>query len=150
MATAPNRKLEADDSSGPVKAISQKELLVDETPHGADYRKLFAEESFMNEPVGILLHPTQDLSEIGIPVSVNGDRVYIIPNRKTIVKRKHVAQLMKARPDYIIHRSDDHNAPESDLNRMYRQSTSKYNFEILKDTSQGIAWFKELRTQYTK
>lgn len=150
MATSPTRRLAADDSAGPVKAISEQAPGIDEVPAGTDFNKLFAEEAFMAEPVTILLHPSQDQSEVGLPVSVNGKRVYLVPNRPTIIPRTHVAQLIKARPDFVIHSSDDYNAPEREQNRMHRQSTSRYNFEVLKDTPKGIAWTRELRSRYVQ
>lgn len=150
MATASHRKLSADDTPGPIKAISEQAPGIDEVPQGADYTKLFADEKFMQEFVTILLHPTQDISEVGVPVSVNGKRVYMIPNRPIQIPRTHVAQLLKARPDVVIHRSDDFGAPEAQHNRMFRQSTSRYNFEVLKDTPKGIAWLRELRAHHTQ
>jgi hypothetical protein len=129
------RKLEADDSAGPLRAIEEGDPVIDEVPRGVSWRGLFADEKFMNELVTIMLHPSQDTSEMGVPVSVNG---------------LHVAQLLKARPDIVIHRSDDPYAPETEHNRMYRQSSSRYNFDVLEDTPRGIMWLKELRAQYFK
>jgi len=83
-----------------------------------------------------------------VPVSVNGDRVSLKPGRPQVVRRYHVAQLLKARPDIVIHRSDDYNAREEDMNMMYRQNTSRYNFDVIEDTTQGAAWCRELRTHY--
>ena len=148
--TISRTKLEADDSLGPMKAVNEQTPGIDEVAQGIDYRKLFSEEAFMNEYVTIFLHPGQDSSEVGVPVSVNGNRVYIVPGRPQKVKRFHVYQLVKARPDVIIHRSDDYNAPESELNRMFKQNTSRYNFDVLEDTPKGIAWLKELRHHHQK
>ena len=150
MAVAKSRRLEADDSSAPLTAIEDKAPGIDEVPKAVDYKKLFAEEKFMNELVTIMLHPNQDSSEVGVPVSVNGIRAYIIPGKVTKVRRMHLAQLVKARPDTIIHRSDDYFAPEHEQNRMFKQSTSRYNFDVVEDTSQGIAWLKELRSHYLR
>jgi hypothetical protein len=144
------RKLEADDSAGPLRAIEEGDPVIDEVPRGVSWRGLFADEKFMNELVTIMLHPSQDTSEMGVPVSVNGLRAYLIPGRPMKVRRLHVAQLLKARPDIVIHRSDDPYAPETEHNRMYRQSSSRYNFDVLEDTPRGIMWLKELRAQYFK
>ena len=103
MAVAPHRRLDAEDASGPKKIINPEVPLVDEVPQGMDYKKLFSEEKFMNERVKIVLHPGQDLSEIGVPVGVNGKRVYLVPNQPQAIPRTHVAQLLKARPDYVMH-----------------------------------------------
>ena len=144
------RKLEADDSAGIIHTMDDDGPFIDEIPKGVDYKKLFADEAFMAEQVLILLHPTQDMSEIEVPVSVNGKRVPIIPNRPTRIPRTHVAQLLKARPDVVNHRSDNPQENERYMNRMYRQSTSRYNFDVLEDTSRGVMWLRELRANYTQ
>lgn len=141
-------KLSADDSPGVTKAVVDQAPGIDEVPQGIDYHKLFAEEAFMAELVTIVLHPGLDSSEVGVPVSVNGKRVYIMPGKPMKVPRTHIAQLLKARPDIVTHRSDDYNAPESQLNQMFRHSSSRYNFDILEDTPRGVAWMRELRVHH--
>ncbi len=146
--TISRTRLSADDSSGIKKAVVETTPGIDEIPQGTDYKTLFANEAFMNEWVPIVLLPSSDPSEVGVPVSVNGRRVYIIPGQLTKVPRTHIAQLVKARPDTITHQSNDYGAPESQQNRMYRQSTSRYNFDVVNDSAQGIAWLRELRQHY--
>jgi hypothetical protein len=148
MAISRQRSVEADDSTGPMKAIEEPGKQIDEVPARADYNQFLKEAGFMSEWVTIMLHPSQDVSEVGVPVSVNGNRVYIVPGKPIKVRRFHVNQLLKARPDIVLHRSDDYNAPESELNRMYRQSASRYNFDIVEDTPAGAAWFKAVRANY--
>ena len=149
MAISP-RKVEADDSAGIKKVIQSNKPMIDEVPQGADYKELFRSEAFMNEVVTIMLHPSMDPSEIEVPVSVNGNRVSLKPNIPSRVRRYHVAQLLKARPDIVSHRSDDYSAPEAQQNRLYRQSTSRYNFDVVEDTAKGAAWLRELRQHYVK
>ena len=97
MAYAAKKSVEADDTPGPVIEM-QPDRLIDEIPAGVDYKKLLADEVFMSEPVGIILHPLgQEENEPAVPVSVNGDRVSITPGVLTRVKRYHVSQLLKAR-----------------------------------------------------
>lgn len=146
----PRTRVEADPVDGPIKVIEEGTPGIDEVAQGVDYKKLFADEKFMNELVTIMLHPTQDTSEVAVPVSVNGIRAYIIPGKMTKVRRLHVAQLMKARPDVVIHRSDDVNAPESEHNRMFKHSTSRYNFDVIQDTPRGAGWLRELRAHQTQ
>ena len=146
--TATRTSLPADDSNGVLKAVEENTPGIDEVPKGVDYKQLFRDEEFMNEYLEIMLHPGMDESEVGVPVSVNGKRVYLIPGKRQRVRRFHVAQLIKARPDVVNHRSDDYNAPEREMNRMYRHSTSRYNFEIIRDTPRGISWARELRMQH--
>jgi hypothetical protein len=150
MAISPSRRIEADDTPGP-KVEVQPEKLIDEVPAGVDYKALMAEQAFMCEPVVIVLHALgQQEAEPAVPVGVNGDRAYLTPGMPTRVKRYHVAQLVKARPDYVTHRGGDVTAPEQTHNSMFRQSTSRYNFDVMEDTPQGVDWLRELRRQYTR
>lgn len=150
IVTSPSRKLEADDTPGPVVETGPGKL-VDEIPAGADYKMLMRSTKFLSEPVTIMLHALgQQEGEPAVPVSVQGDRVYLKPGIPTVVKRYHVAQLMKARPDYVTHSGGDVHSDESSHNRFFRQSTSRYNFDVVEDTPQGVAWLKELRRQYTR
>lgn len=150
MATISSRRLEADDTPGPLIETGPDKL-IDEIPAGVDYKQLMADQAFMTEPVVIVLHPLgQQEAEPAVPVGVNGDRAYITPNVPTRVKRYHVAQLLKARPDYVTHNGGDVTAPETQHNRFFKQSTSRYNFDVLEDTPKGVAWLRELRRQYTR
>ena len=150
MAVSSSRRAEADDTPGPLIDVAP-EKLIDEVPAGVDYKKLVADQAFMHEPVVIVLHALgQQEAEPAVPVGVNGDRAYLTPNVPTRVKRYHVAQLLKARPDYVTHNGGDVTAPEADHNRFFKQSTSRYNFDVLEDTPQGVAWLRELRRQYTR
>lgn len=142
--------LEADDTSGPIVAVNP-EKLINEIPAGVDYRALMSDAAFMAERVAILLHPLgQQEAEPAVPVSVNGDRAYLTPGTATWIKRYHVAQLLKARPDYVSHVGGDVHSPESGHNRFFQQSTSRYNFDVVEDTPKGVAWLKELRRHYTR
>ncbi len=142
--------LGADDTPGPVVAVAPDKL-IDEIPAGADYKSLMSDAAFMAEPVVILLHPLgQQEAEPAVPIGVNGDRAYLTPNVATRVKRYHVSQLLKARPDYVTHIGGDVAASEGNHNRFFQQSTSRYNFDVIEDTPKGIAWLKELRRQYTR
>ena len=150
MATSPSRRIEADDTPGPIVETGPDKL-IDEIPAGVDYKKLMAETEFMNQRVVIVLHALgQQEAEPAVPVGVNGDRAYLTPGVPIRVKRYHVAQLMKARPDYVTHQGGSVNDSETTHNRFFRQSTSRYNFDVLEDTPQGVAWLRELRRQYTR
>lgn len=141
---------DADDTPGPILEINPDKL-IDEVPAGADYKQLMADESFMREMVAILLHPLdQQQAEPAVPVGVNGDRAYLTPGVVTRVRRYHVAQLLKARPDYVSHIGGEVGAPEGSHNRFSQQSTSRYNFDVVEDTQRGIAWLKDLRRHYTR
>ncbi len=147
---------EADDTPGPVMDLNP-DVLIDEVPAGLDFKQLMADVAFMREPVKIMIHPLgQQDAEPAIPIGVNGDRAYVIPGMVTgeggrdVTRRYHIAQLLKARPDYISHVGGEVGAPEGSHNRFNRQSTSRYNFDVVEDTARGIAWLKALRQHYTR
>lgn len=144
------KTVEADDTPGPALELDP-EKLIDEVPAGVDYQKMMSDEAFLAEPVGIVLHALgQQENEPSIPVSVNGDRVNVVPGQLTRVKRYHVAQLLKARPDYVTHNGGDVNSPEQTHNSFFRQSTSRYNFDVVEDSPKGLSWLREMRRQYTR
>ena len=144
------KTVEADDTPGPVIEVAL-EKLIDEVPAGVDYKKLMDDDAFMHEPVGIVLHALgQQENEPGVTVSVNGDRVYLVPGQLTRVKRYHVGQLLKARPDYVTHSGGNVNSEEHTHNSFFKQSTSRYNFDVVEDTERGRQWLVELRRQYTR
>lgn len=148
--TSASRQVEADDTPGPVIETGPDKL-IDEVPAGADYKELMASAAFMFEPVVIVLHALgQQEAEPAVPVGVNGDRAYLKPGVPTRVKRYHVAQLLKARPDYVTHNGGEVTDSEQNHNRFFKQSTSRYNFDVIEDTAQGAAWLRELRRQYTR
>ena len=150
MAISSSRRVEADDTPGPVIGVGSDKL-IDEVPAGADYKQLLADEVFMREPVVIVLHALgQQEAEPAVPVGVNGDRAQLTPGVPTRVKRYHVAQLLKARPDYVTHNGGDVASPEMSHNSFFKQSTSRYNFDVIEDTSKGAMWLRELRRQYTR
>lgn len=122
--------------------------VVDKVPAGADLKKLFQDLAFLEEKVLIMLYPSQvegDTTRL-TSVGVNGSKVYLMAGKPTWVRRKHVGQLVKARPDFITHRTDDPNDPRPNV--MGKISTSRYNFDVIEDSRQGRMWLAELKKQY--
>jgi hypothetical protein len=142
--------VEADDTPGPVIELNPNEL-IDEIPAGVDYKALISEQAFLAEFVTVVLQPLPDTAgEPQVSLSINDDRVVLIPGYPTQVKRYHVAQLMKARPSAVRHVGGDRNVPEQYRNQLTQQSQSRYNFDVLDDSPRGRAWVQELRLQYTR
>lgn len=153
MSTPPvqiRKSVDADDTPGPLLELNPKKL-IDEIPAGSDYKELVAEQAFLAEQVEIVLQPLPETEgETQVSVSVNDDRVVLIPGVPTRVRRYHVAQLMKARPSQISHVGGEVGQAEAYLNSMRQQSLSRYNFDYLDESPRGRAWFQELRRQYTR
>lgn len=140
---------EAEDMTGPYEAIETPEVgIVDKVPSGSDIKALFRDLAFLEEYVTIMLYPSMvegDTTRL-ISVGVNGSKVYLLAGKPTKVRRKHVGQLVKARPDFITHRTDDPN--EARPNVMGKVSTSRYNFDVVEDSMRGRMWLAELKKQY--
>lgn len=140
--------------TGPVEAVETpsagEALMVDEIPKGVDYKQLMADEAFMNEKVLIMVYPSQvegDTSRL-VSVGVNGKKVYLLAGKPSYVRRFHVAQLLKARPDFVTHRTDDPNDPRPNV--LTKVSTSRYNFDVVEDSGKGRMWLAELKKQYVR
>ena len=67
-----------------------------------DFKKLAAEESFMNEPVTIMIHSTTDENQAPhVIVNCNGINQPIIRGVPTEVKRKYVEILARMKGDSL-------------------------------------------------
>lgn len=155
MSTPSTRyKSEADDSAGPAKKVviptDGDAQVIEEISGGVDLHGLTKDLAFLEERVKVLVYPVNDGQSVSrlVSVGVNGEKMYLIAGKPKWVKRKHIAQLIKARPDVIYHTSDDPSAER--MNIMTRQSTSKYNFEVLEDTPRGQAWLNHYRQIWQK
>jgi len=144
--------IEADPAQSPVVVIETKvdgEVVI---PAGVspeainkDYQK---ELAFLEEVMTIFVHPPQDPNDTTrfFSVGVNESEVYIMVGRPVKVRRKHVNQLLKARPDVVTHRTDD--PGDRNPNRLTTFSMAKYNFDVIEDTAQGRTWLVEARKKY--
>jgi hypothetical protein len=143
---------EADDSTGPARSVEipadGEARVIEDAPAGVQLDALFRDLTFMEEKVQIVLHPVNDGQNTTRLVSVgnNGVKQYIMAGTPQWIKRKFVAQLIKARPDIIYHQSDDPSAER--LNMLTRQSTSRYNFDVVEDSARGKTWLNEYRRRW--
>jgi len=90
------------------------------------------------------------MGEPSVPISVDGDRISLTPGIPITVRRYHLDRLIRARPDSVTRDGGEISMPESQRNLVYRQSFSRYNFDIIKDTPAGLDWARELRRKYTR
>lgn len=98
-------------------------------------------EAFMQEPVGILVHPTGEEGSLDIIMpSVNGVNQPIIRGREQTVKRKYVEALARSRTTQYVQEQLNFTDPSSLV--MKGKTVLSYPFQVIKDTDKGRAWLK--------
>lgn len=111
---------------------------------GPRFKDREAELVFMEEPVTIMIHPSQDPKpEDPVYVAVNGRGCYIWRNQKTIVRRKYVERLARAKTQTV--RQDITAKEPEQLNRLTLSSSLRYPFQVLSDPHpMGGAWLQKI------
>lgn len=104
------------------------------------------ELKFMEEPVTIFLHETNNPNEEPVvAIGVNGDNLWLQRGREHVVKRKHVLNLVTARPtSYTTVDAVDRDGARTVNLRSH--TALKYPFSVIKDTSRGQAWFQRIQS----
>lgn len=101
--------------------------------------------AFAEETVKILVAPSSDeFPEDPIQLGVNGRMCYVFRNQPTLIKRKYVERLCRAKPNTI--RQDVGNPDPAVANRLNISSGLKYPFTLLEDANPkgGMAWMQKL------
>lgn len=81
-----------------------------------------------------------------IPLTHNGNSIYITRGQDTWVRRYYVEILLRAKPaDYDIRVVRNGNGDV--VNRATRKSAMAYPFTVITDTPQGRAWLRELQRE---
>lgn len=114
-----------------------------------DLKMDFAEAlEFAEDKLTILIHPSQEPNpEDPVQVGVNGRIGYIWRGKPTIVPRKYVERLARARGDTV--RQNTAAREESEFNRLSITSSQRYPFSVLDDPAgqKGHVWLQELLNQ---
>jgi hypothetical protein len=113
-----------------------------------DLRKLLEDESFMNEPVTILLHSTTDENAPPhVTVGVNGINMPILRGTPTIVKRKFVEVLARCKETRYRQPTRDMANPEAG-NGLLGSTANAYPFDMLEDKNpKGRAWLMQIMAE---
>ena len=120
--------------------------ITDDTPtiepvsKNADFKKLAAEEAFMNEQVTILVHSTTDENQAPhVIVNCNGINQPIMRGVPTQVKRKYVEILARMKETKYTQVTPNPSTP--DVSEMRPRTALSYPFDLIEDkNSIGKAW----------
>lgn len=113
----------------------------------ADFKKIAADEKFMNELVTISIHTSPDENQPNhVIVNCNGTNQLIIRGVPIRVKRKYVEIL--ARMKETKYRQSTPNPAAPDEIQMHSRSGQVYPFEVLEDPNQkGRAWLNHVMAE---
>ena len=105
---------------------------VEPVSKNVDFKKLAAEEKFMNEPVTILVHSTTDENQAPhVVVNCNGINQPIMRGIPTEVKRKYVEILARMRETKYTQVTPNPAAP--DVSEMQARTALAYPFDLVED-----------------
>lgn len=104
--------------------------------------------AFNEEVVKILVHPSSEQKpEDPISVGINGRMCYIFRNKASLVKRKYVEKLLRAKSDVI--QQDPSNPDPAVANKLHITASLKYPFSLLEDKNPkgGLAWMQKIMAE---
>lgn len=117
---------------------------IEPVSQSADFRKLAADEAFMNEVVTVHVHPSSNENEPPhVIVNCNGTNQPIIRGIPTKVKRKYVEILARMKETRYTQSTPNPAAP--DEIKMTPRVGQVYPFEVLEDQNpRGRAWLNHV------
>jgi hypothetical protein len=124
--------------------VRDDEPTVEPVSGNVDFRELMTNESFMNEPVTILVHSTTDENQPPhVIVNVNGTNQPIVRGYPTQVKRKYVEVLARMKETRYSQRTPNPSAP--DQIEMVARHGLAYPFDLVEDPNpKGRAWLQNV------
>lgn len=105
---------------------------------GNDYLKQLA---FMEEKITVIVNESSNPNDDPLPmVGVNGTNQFFVRGEPTLVKRKFVEVLARAKTEAVTTKVDERNS-ENPTNRILRNRAHKYPFQVVEDrNSRGRDW----------
>jgi hypothetical protein len=98
-------------------------------------------EAFFEEMVKVIVHPDgSQFPEDPVPLGVNGRMCYVFRNKPTMMKRKYLYQLAKAKADSIS--QDPANPDPTIANKLSIRSVPRYPHSLIEDTQKGHEWHR--------
>lgn len=124
--------------------ITDDQVDVERVSQNVDFKKLAAEESFMNEPVTILVHTTTDENQPPhVVVNCNGVNQPIMRGVPTEVKRKYVEILARMKETKYTQVTPNPNAP--DVSELQARTALSYPFDLIEDKNKiGKGWLQNV------
>ena len=100
-------------------------------------------EKFMNEDVGIYMHPAREKGELPVVTpNVNGINQPIIRGAKAFIKRKYVEALARCTTTAYEQQVPDPSRPEAI--QMIDKTVPSYPFDVIEDSREGKRWLQAI------
>lgn len=117
-----------------------------EVVEGPDFKSREKALLFMEDKLVILIHADPaPKPEDPVYIGVNGRGCYVFRDKKTLIPRKYVERLARARADSITQDVEARD-PEA-VNRLRIASNQRYPFSVLHDPNpKGAAWLQQVLT----
>lgn len=134
--------------SGSLDQMRRPDHRIEPVPDMSRFQDHAAEMAFLEEPVIVRIHETNEPgAENPVVLGVNGRQVAIVRGQETIVRRKYVEQLLRAKPENLqtrVVRTGDGDVK----NVIDKTRALKYPFSILRDDNpRGRAWEARIRAE---
>lgn len=134
--------------SGSLDAMRRSDQYIEPVGDMLNFADKAAQLAFLEEMVMIRIHESGDPNaENPVVLGVNGRQVAIRRGEDTIVRRKYVEQLLRAKPESMqtqIKRDGDGNP----RNLIHKTRALKYPFSIVRDDNRmGPAWERKIRME---
>ena len=112
-----------------------------------DFKKMAADEAFMNEMVTVMVHTTTDENQAPhVVVNCNGVNQPIIRGIPTKVKRKYVEILARMKETKYTQITPNPSSP--DVSEMRARTGYAYPFELVEDKNpRGKAWLSHVMAE---
>jgi hypothetical protein len=112
-----------------------------------DFKRIVDDEAFMNEPVTIVIHSSNDENQPGVVVlNVNGVNQPVIRGIPTIIKRKYLEVLIRMKETRYSQNTP--NPSEPDRIQTVGRTAQVYPYEIMEDRNpRGRAWAEHVRAE---
>jgi len=128
-------------AEGPI-GLEVEPLQVVDGPKAMDFSEAMA---FAEDKLVVLIHPSPEkFPEDPVYLSVNGRQAYVWRNQKTLMPRKYVERLARAKADNV---NQDVTAREpKDFNKLTITASPRYPFRVLFDPAgdKGSAWLQHV------
>lgn len=125
------RGLELDDDQPDIQVVAETDLA-----------STASDEKFMNEVVTVMVHPTTDPNASPYALlNVNGERVVVMRNVPTQIKRKHLEVLARLKETRWVQSVPDGFIGQIDQGSLRGHTGLVYPFSVLEDKNpKGGAW----------
>jgi hypothetical protein len=146
--TAPKQSVSLADLQKEMDRKDRSDLVLEPVSDLYRWKDKAEELAFLEELVIInIFNDASPDAENPVQLGINGRMVIVWRGDPTVIRRKYVEQLLRAKPQRVTTRLDRSN-PDNVKNFADKTSSLKYPFEIVQDDNpRGRAWAKKILSE---